>query len=155
MFMSNIPRRKIYEEMLVFEDGLIEMQILTFSNDNYHKYSPAFNKEGFPKIKQAYLHIKGLIVMFVQNKKYEVDGGFDQDFGKIITDEESLNKKLNESKALPNKFKKVLFRLDKEVVPLEQVESPEQVKELYEMLEQFNDYIPKILTIRRDTMSLE
>lgn len=155
MFMTNIPRRKIYEEMLEFEDGLIEMQILTFSQKNFEKYHKKFNEGGFSKIKASYKNIKVLLVMFLENKKFELDGGFEEEHEKLLKDDMKINQYINSRKSLPNKFKKVLYRIDKEVIPLDKVEDLEQTKEVFDMLDKFNDFIPKILTIRRDSMKLE
>ena len=68
--MPNIPRRKIYETMLVFEDGMIEMQIMLQNKDNYKKFSKPFHDNGYPKIRKSYYEIKALLIMFLENRKY-------------------------------------------------------------------------------------
>jgi len=68
MFMPNIPRRKIYETMLEFEDGLIELQILILSKINFEKYKDKYLKT-YPIIKENYYKILALFIMFLENKK--------------------------------------------------------------------------------------
>lgn len=154
MFMSNIPRRRIYEKMLEFEDGMIDMQILIFSNSNFKKYEKKFNKESFSDLKQSYIDIKALLILFAENKKFKDDGSLEKYLDKIKGDDELMVKEINSCKAFTNKFKKQLFKIDKTILEEDYIDSFEQAKEFYDLLDEFNDEIPRILTIRRDQMKL-
>ena len=77
--MPNIPRRKIYEIMLEYEDGMIEMQILLYNRDNFKKFRESFYDEGFPKIRISYKKIKALwMIMFLENRKYTSQEEFEK-----------------------------------------------------------------------------
>ncbi len=58
--MTNIPRRKIYETMLEFEDALIDMQIMLYSQSNFEKFNQKFNEFSIKEIKRTYKEVKAL-----------------------------------------------------------------------------------------------
>ena len=155
IFMTNIPRRKIYETMLEYEDGLIEMQILTFSEENFKKYSKKFNQEKFNQIKKAYIETKALLVMFLENNKYETNEDFDKKLHELITNNSKVNDYLEKSKSLNQHFKKIINIMDNKIMPMKGVSSVEETNKTYEDLINFNDHIPKILEIRRNEMKLK
>lgn len=152
--MSNIPRRRIYEKMLVFEDGMIDMQILIFNEANFKKFQNKFNKESLENLKDSYQEIKALLILFVENKKFKDDGSLDKYLEEIKNDSELTITEINNCKAFTNKFKKLLFNLDKNFLSVEKLESLEEAKKYYDLLDLFNDEIPRILTIRRNSMKL-
>lgn len=150
--MTNIPRRKIYEEMLIFEDGIIEMQILLFNQENFDKFQSKFNKSSLKKIQDAYVKIKALLVMFTENRKYPLEGGFEEDFNKLILDESEIDRHIEENKNFKKEFKSILNKINKEVLNLKEISTFEEGKQVYKKLDDFNHIIPKLLEIRRDEM---
>lgn len=149
--MTNIPRRKIYETMLEFEDALIEMQILLFSQENYDKFKDKFNDKTYPEIKRTYFEIKALLVMFLENKHFEKEEDFRGELKYFIKNQKEVEAILKKDKNLKPQFKELYRKIE---IELEngKVESLEEGKEFFAKLDDFNDQIPKILTIRRDRM---
>lgn len=152
MFMTNIPRRKIYEQMLIFEDGMIDMQIIIFNEENFRNFSERFNTESLPKIKSSYIEVKALIVMFLENRKYEKEEDFQKDLHKFINDEEKINEILMENPNIAATLKKSISKLDLELKRFKKVNDLDEAKFLYQELDKFNDIIPRFLELRRDFM---
>lgn len=151
MFMQNIPRRKIYEVMLEFEDGLIDMQILNLNEKNFLKYKEKFICKTFKDIYISYKKIKSLLIMFLENKKYVEKIEFENDLNKKAY----VDDLLKNTKSLPRKFIKIMQILDKifkdENINLKNF-NLEKSKEIFIYLDEFNSYIPKILTIKRENL---
>ena len=92
--MTNIPRRKIYEVMLVFEDGLIEMNILILNQENFAKFLEKFHNESYPKIIKSYHQIIALFIMFLENKKYEKEIDFTSHLNYLILNKKEVDENL-------------------------------------------------------------
>lgn len=152
MFMTNIPRRKIYEVMLVYEDGLIDMQILIFSEMNFNKFHKNFNTSTFPKIKEAYREIKILIHMFLENKKHPLGEKFEIEIKEMLEKEAEVTKGLLADKNIPKILKDAIKTIDQKIVPKKEVKSLEDAQNVYDVLDKFNDEIPRFLETRRDHM---
>lgn len=152
MFMPNIPRRKIYETMLEFEDGMIEMQILLFNNENYNQFIEKFNDNAIKKMSNAYFDIKALLVMFLENTKYKTNEEFEKELQNLKNDNVLVNSKIKKNKNLKISFKFLIYRLDKIMQKVEKIDSYEHGKKIYKILDKFNHSIPKILELRRDMM---
>lgn len=151
-FMTNIPRRKIYETMLEYEDAMIDMQIMLYNEENFKKYSKNFNQTSLLKLKETYKRVKALFLMFFENKKYEKEENFDEDLQKLIfTDKENSNE-LFKNKNLPKGFKQTVTTLDSKLTEIQRLSSFKGAKELYNDLDEFNHFVPKLLEIRRDHM---
>ncbi len=151
-FMTNIPRRKIYETMLEFEDGLIEMQILTFNEKNFNNFLGKFNEFTLSNIKRTYREIKALLLMFLENRKYELGEDFEKDLKSLVENEVKINEEILNNQNFPKNFKKVLSEIDKTFESLKVVESFDETKKVFAILDEFNSHVPKLLEIRRDEM---
>lgn len=152
MFMTNIPRRKIYEEMLVFEDGMIDLQILTYNEDNFKRFENNFNTKSLPEIKKAYNAIKALMVLFLQNKKFESEEEYNTELQRLINNMEEVNETIMLDANIRSKMKKQIAKLDLELERFDKVNSVEDSIYLFEELDILNSIIPKFLEIRRDHM---
>lgn len=150
-FMTNIPRRMIYETMLIYEDVMLEMNILIYNQENFDKYIDKFNQEALEKLKSSFLEIKALIIMFVENKKYQNKEEFDKELNNLIKDEK-LNQKIQEQDYVQEKLKKATIKVDDEVIPIKKVENLDDAKKYFTILDEFNSNIPKLLEQRRDEM---
>lgn len=149
--MPNIPRRKIYEKLLEYEDILIEMQILIYSKENFNKYIEKFNKR-IPELKETYKTINSLLVMFFENLKYETEEEFNNKVKYYLINQKEVNQYLKKNKNLNNQFKELIKILNNEFKNLKEIKTLNEAKELYKILDEYNSHIPKILTIRRDKM---
>ncbi len=151
-FMLNIPRRKIYETMLVFEDGMIEMNILLYNKNNFEKFLKTFNAEGYKNIRKGYFETKALLVMFLENRKYNNENEFHDDLLKLVRDQKMNNAHLMKNKNLTMGFKWTIKKIDFEFSKVRRIKTMFVAKRLYKDFDKFNDYVPKILEIRRDFM---
>jgi len=149
-YYSNIPRRKIYEEMLKFEDGIIEMEILLYNEKNFTKYKNSYNKNTFHKMKQTYLNVKSLIIMFLENRKYPKEEDFLKDLKHLNETQKETDKILNKNININKNFKLTLNELNEEFHKIKIIQNLNQGKELFKIFEKFNNEIPKFLEIRRD-----
>lgn len=149
MFMTNIPRRKIYEEMLIYEDGLIEIEILISTKkkieDNIEFLDNIFNQ-----IEKSYFKIKALFILFLENKKFETDEKLNKELEKLVSQNLKINEILFENKNLNNDFKNSIKEIDK---LFENKKNENDLKEIFKKLDKFNHLIPDLLTIRRDKMN--
>ncbi|MDA3856145.1 MAG: hypothetical protein PF569_07855 [Candidatus Woesearchaeota archaeon] len=151
MFMINIPRRKIYETMLVYEEHLLEIQILIKNEKNFTNYQKEF-EESYIDLIKAYKRIKALFILFFENKKYETEDEFEADVIYYIKEEKETNKLLKENKNLTKNYLKLQKTLDETFENETKVENIKQGEELFIYLDKFNSYIPVLLEIRRDFM---
>lgn len=152
MFMTNIPRRKIYETMLIFEDGLIEMQILNLSEENFNLYKEKFHEKSYPKIIKSYHEIIALLVMFLENKKYEKEEDFKSHLNYLILNKKEVDENIKKDKNLQKEFKLLCKEIENIFENNKSISSLTKSKEIFVFLDKFNSQIPKILTIRRDHM---
>lgn len=152
MFMINIPRRKIYETMLEFEDGLIEMQILLMNEKNFDKFYKDFFEFAYPKIKDSYIEIKALLIMFLENRKYPQGDAFSKDLKKMKGDEKLVNELIANNKNFKKDFVSVCKEIDNIFDSLKELKNIEEGKNVFNKLDAFNSEIPNILTIRRDNL---
>jgi len=149
MFMTNIPRRQIYEKMLEYEDSIIELQILILNEKNFEKYKSNLEKI-LPNLKKSYIEIKSLFVMFLENKKFEKDTGFEKEFKLLIDDEKKVNEILFNNETFKEEFKKSIKQIDEIFLKNEKINSKLELDKIYKIFDEFNHMIPNILTIRRD-----
>jgi len=152
MFMPNIPRRKIYETLLEYEDTLIEMQIMLHTEENFKKFSEQFNQEGIKKLRESYRKIKGLLIMFLNNKKFSTKEKFEKELNQLLTEEKKSNWKIFKNRNFPVKFKYLSYKLDNIFKNTTKIDSHKHGKELFKIFDAFNHFIPKILELRRDKM---
>lgn len=152
VIMTNIPRRKIYEKMLIFEDAMIEMNIMLYNKDNFKKFSAPFNEEAYQKMKYAYKEIKALLVMFLENKKFTTEEEFEVELEKLAKQEKKVNKIIYENLNFPSGFKWILKRVNYEMKKFKTIPNYFWGKILYKEFDKFNHYIPKLLEMRRDHM---
>ena len=151
--MTTIPRRKIYETMLEFEDAVLEMEILTYNDDSFESNIEKFKQEKFPILIEKIIEIEALFVMFLNNEKFENEDEFNKVLKSHVKYKEKRRNILLNSEVLPERFKELLSLIDeitkdsKSLVP----DRETTIKSLA-LLDEFNHIIPKILEIRRDEM---
>lgn len=150
--MQNIPRRKIYETMLEYEEVMIELQILLYSEENFQKYIGKVNSDSLKELRRTYTQIKALLVLFFENKKFEQEEDYEQELTSLIEDESKSREYIIKNNNLPKAFIDTILTLEKKIKKFQTLETLDQAKEFYEVLDTFNHYIPKILEIRRDMM---
>lgn len=149
--MTNIPRRKIYETMLVFEDAMLEMNILLYNQKSFDEFKDKFNNDAINKLKSSFIEIKALILMFIENRKYLDSNEFELDIKKLIEDKELISNLLNNPN-LTDKLKKAIVNVEKNILNVEKIEDFDKTKEYFKILDEFNSNIPKLLEQRRDEM---
>lgn len=152
MFMINIPRRKIYETMLIFEDGLIDMHVLIFNQENFDKYLDKFNLKDYPKIIKSYHEIIALLIMFLENRQFEKKEEFDTHLNYILTNKKEIDEDIKKDKNLQKEFKALCKEIEKIFEENKNITDLKMAKEFFVLLDKFNTQIPLILTIRRDKM---
>ena len=149
--MSNIPRRRIYEVMLEFEDAMIDMQILLMNQENFETYKDKFNTVSYPALKTAFYEIQALCVLFLQNKKFTTDQEQTKAIQELMQNQEEIKQHLASKKSLSE-----LAKVDKEIrrhfEEEKEIATLEQGKEFYKDLDTFNTLIPKVLEIRREEL---
>ena len=151
MFMINIPRRKIYETMLEYEEYLLELQILIRNENNFKKYKEEY-KNSYKNIIKSYQKIKALFILFFENKKYETEEDFEADVNYYIKEEKETNALIKKNKALSKDYLELQNLLDEEFKKKQEIVDINEGKNLFKKLDEFNSFIPKILEIRRDFM---
>lgn len=152
MYYSNIPRRKIYEEMLNYEEGLIDLEILLHDQEHWEKNIEKTNKQTIPKMFEKFINIKSLMIMFIENHKYKTEEEFKQELINYNTNQDQTNTSLQENKNLTKNQKETINKLNQTFKEHKKLETKNQAKTLYHTLVEFNDLIPKFLEIRRDHM---
>jgi len=150
MIMTNIPRRKIYENLLEYEDSILEIKILTLNKDNYEKYVNKYETCINTLIK-SYKKINALIIIFLENKKYKTEQDFEDDILFYQKNEIEIYKQIFKNKNFSNEFKNNLKYLNKEFEKFEKISYDFLIK-IKPKLELYNTQIAEILTIRRDKM---
>ncbi len=148
--MTNIPRRKIYETMLEFEDALIDMQIMLYSQSNFEKFNQKFNEFSIKEIKRTYKEVKALLVLFIENKKFDSNEEYEKELNNLIENEVKTLEMLIKNESLFKEFRDLLPNLEKKVRKFEKVNTYDEAKEYYSYLDEFNHIIPKILEISRE-----
>lgn len=149
MLMINIPRRKIYETMLEYEDALLDIQILILNADNFKQYHNLY-KNSIQKTAVEYKNIKSLLILFFENKQFQIQKEFEDELDYYMKNEGIVNESLQKQKNIPKAFKQVVLRLDKVFEEIQSIDTFEIGKEIFPDLDLFNSYIPKILEIRRE-----
>jgi hypothetical protein len=152
IYFSNIPRRKIYEEMLDFEDGLMELEILQYSQENLEKFKDEYNKKSIEKMRNSFVNIKALMLMFLENRKYQTEQEYKTSLEELTDNQISTNKYLRKNKNFTIKQKYLFAKLDYIFNKHEVVKDLKHAKSSYKLFIKFNDEIPKLLEIRRDNM---
>ena len=152
VYFSNIPRRKIYEEMLSFEDGLMELDILQFNQENFEKYKEEYNKKSLEKMRVSFTNIKALLIMFLENRKYQSEDEYLIDLKDLIENSDNTNKQLRKNQNFTIKQKYLFAKLDFTFNKHEIVKDLKHAKSAYKSFVKFNDEIPKLLEIRRDKL---
>ncbi|MEC8339658.1 MAG: hypothetical protein VXZ40_03465 [Nanoarchaeota archaeon] len=150
--MQNIPRRKIYETMLEYEEVMIELQILLYSEENFQKYIGKVNSDSLKELRRTYTQIKALLVLFFENKKFEQEEDYEQELSLLINDESKSREYIIKNNNLPKAFIDTILTLEKKIKKFQTLDTLDQAQEFYEVFDTFNHYIPKILEIRRDQM---
>lgn len=150
MLVTNIPRRKIYESLLEYEEKLLELQILLHSENNFKKYFDEY-KDSLKYAKQKYKEIKALLIMFFENKTFSDNNEFTEEMLYYIVNEDEVNNFIKKNKNLDKEFKKLVLDLDK-IFKDTYIKTLQKGKEIFAVLDNFNSKIPKILEMRRDQM---
>jgi hypothetical protein len=152
VYFSNIPRRKIYEEMLNFEDGLMELEILQYNQTNFEKFKDEYNKNSLEKMQNSFINIKALLIMFLENRKHQSEKEYNQDLQELIDNQKETNKHLRKNKTFSIKQKYLFAKLDYIFKKHEIMKDLKHAKSSYKTFVKYNDELPKILEIRRDNL---
>lgn len=150
MFMQNIPRRKIYEHMLIYEENILELQILIRNEESFEKFYQTY-KNSYDKAKKEFYNIMSLLVLFFENKKYidteEFEGALKFHVENPLDTIKSIKTNKNLTKQQINIIKDLFYlKIPKEI------ETLKVAKEIFKYFDEFNHIIPKILELRRDEM---
>ena len=147
--MSNIPRRKIYEELLIFEEGILELDRMSFNDEMFNLFKKEFPNY-IEKVEKSYKNIRSLLIMLFENKIYEKEEDFEKDLSYYYNNQKEIIQLIKKNKNLSKEFYENCLKIDKTL------EDPKcekiAIKELLIILDKFNSAIPKILEIRRDKM---
>lgn len=149
--MINIPRRKIYEKMLEFEDILMDMQILLLNEKNFEERIDKFEKK-IPEIIDIYKEIKVLIILFLENKKFEKPQDFQKTIDEMKNQIKTIDEKIQQNKNITQSFLTNLKVLNEKLKQNFKIRTIQEGKILFEDLDEFNSHIPLLLEIRRDKM---
>lgn len=152
MYYSNIPRRKIYEEMLDFEEALMELEILQYNEKNYEKFKENYNKQTMHKLKQTYHNIKSLTIMFLENRKYANEEDFKKDLIELNKNQTKSTHQILKNKFIKIKHKYLIIKLNQTLKKHDSIKDLKHAKKMYKTMCQFNDLIPQFLEIRRDKL---
>ena len=150
IYFSNIPRRKIYEEMMNFEDGLMELDILQYSQDNFVKYKDEYNKISIEKMRISFANLKATMVMFLENRKYENEELHNKDLKELVENQKETNAHIRKNKIITLKQKYLFVKLDYIFNKHDMVKDLKHAKSAYKTFVNFNDEVPKILEYRRE-----
>jgi len=151
MFMTNIPRRKIYEKMLEYEDIILEMHVLLLNQSNFKKDKEKISKR-IPELKEIYKEIKILFILFLENKKFGKEEDFTNEIKKLKINPEHIENTIKNNHNINKHTKQTIKELNQELKNSNQITNYEKTKILFQKLDQFNSKIPKLLEIRRDKM---
>lgn len=151
--MSNIPRRKIYEELLIFEEGILEIDRLIYNKENFKKYIEELPNY-LEKVSNSFVTIKSLLVMFFENKIFEIEEDFEKELNYYNNNQKEINQFIKKNKNIKKEFYENNLKIDEEIKEIENNQNIEEetLREFLIDLDKFNSAIPKILEIRRDEM---
>ena len=152
IYFSNIPRRKMYEEMLDFEDGLMELEILQYNEENFVKFKEVYNEKSFKKMSSSFVNIKAVLIMFLENRKYKTEAEHKKDIKVLIDNQKNTNTHIRKNKNITIKQKYLFAKLNYIFDKHDMVKDVKHAKSAYKSFVKFNDEIPKILELRRDQM---
>jgi hypothetical protein len=150
MLMKNIPRRQIYEVLLEYEEFMLELQILFHNEENFKKYYDKY-KDSFKKIKHKYKKIKVLLLLFFENKMFDNEKDLIDEITYYMANEEEINQFIKKNKNLKKSFKNVINELDV-IFEKSEIKNFKIGKEIFQILDDFNNFIPKILELKRENM---
>lgn len=151
MFVSNIPRRKIYETMLELEGVILDMNILLYNKENFEKFKADFNLK-IPQLKLLYKKINSLFIFFLENKQYLKEADFEKDLEYYMKNEKERDEYIKKDKNLKKEFKEIITILNEDLEKLEEVKNFKETQILFKDLDIYNTLIPKMLELRRDQM---
>lgn len=109
MFVANIPRRKIYETLLEFEEIILHIQFFVFKEEEFKEN---FQIKYLEKLEERYNFLKILIFMFFENKKYDSEDNFNLDFDMFFKKIDFIELKIYENKLLSKNFKSLIKNLN-------------------------------------------
>ncbi|MFW6233700.1 MAG: hypothetical protein ACOC16_03925 [Nanoarchaeota archaeon] len=150
MLMKNIPRRQIYEVLLEYEEFMLELQILLHNKENFQKYYDKY-KDSFEKIKYKYKKIKVLLLLLFENKIFDNEKDLIDEINYYMTNIEEVNQFIKKNKNLKKSFKSLVNELDV-LFEKSEIKSLQEGKSIFQVLDDFNNFIPKILEIKREKM---
>ncbi|MFW6009510.1 MAG: hypothetical protein ACOCP8_09630 [archaeon] len=148
--MKNIPRRQIYEVLLEYEEFMLELQILLHNKENFQKYYDKY-KDSFEKIKYKYKKIKVLLLLLFENKIFDNEKDLIDEINYYMTNIEEVNQFIKKNKNLKKSFKSLVNELDV-LFEKSEIKSLQEGKSIFQVLDDFNNFIPKILEIKREKM---
>jgi len=149
MFMTNIPRRKIYEIMLELEEHILELQILIRSQENFNKFKTQY-KDTYNNLADKYKKIVSLFILFFENKEYGREEDFQKDLNYYFKEEKLRIQIIKKSKNLSKDFKHTCEILDEKFKQKKTLETIDEGVQLFSYIDKFNSAIPSILELRRD-----
>lgn len=152
--MTTIPRRKIYEVLLDYEDVMIEFQIILFSEKNFKEFAGKFNEEKkIQKLNDKYKEIKALLLLFLKNKKYGDEKEFETELNEILNTP-NLTQIIEDKKKFSLAFISLLKKIDDKGLTITEIDSLEHGKKMFNLYDEFNNMIPKILEKRREIIQI-
>lgn len=153
MFVSNIPRRKIYERMLDFEDSMLKFQYLNLNEEHFNSFKETFFKENFNVLVESFLDTLAILVLFLENRAFKTEEEFENEFKYYLKNEGETGAILKKSKVISKDFFQAIINLREYCEnPDKDFESLEYSREKFAVFDDFNKHIPELLTLRRDEM---
>lgn len=149
MLVANIPRRKIYEKLLEYEEHVLEIQILARDKESFKKFHDKY-PDTLKKAKQRYKEIKVLLVMFFEKLKPETEEEYTDLLSYYLINESEVDEILKKKRRLGSDFKKLLKSIDKIMKKYKNIDSYYDAKLIFEKLDEFNSQIPIILETKKE-----
>ncbi len=150
--MTNIPRRRIYETMLEYEDAMLELNIVLYHEENFQKYKKSFEEEKIPQLKEAFREVKALFFLFLEHRMFETKEELDYAIKKLLEEENNVDDYLLRNENLSKDFKSNMKDVEKVLKELKSLTTFEQTQKEFEVFDRFNSQVPKALELRRDHM---
>lgn len=147
--MTNVPRRRIYEAMLKYEEYLIEITVLARNEQSFNQHIHLY-KGSYQNLCAVYKTIKALLILFLENRQYEsTSSTCDEDIAYYVKNEPETDKILHSTKYIPKEFKTLFEETDDLVKNQKSIETYEQAGTAYVTFDAFNHIIPRLLELRR------
>jgi hypothetical protein len=149
MFVANIPRRKIYEKLLEYEEHVLEIQVIARDEKSFDLFHEKY-EESLPRIKEKYKEIKALLAMFFEQIRPETEQEYADNLKYYLENESETNSILKNKKRMKNDFKILVKEIDKMLEEHKTIKSHADAKYIFGILDAFNTEIPLILETKKE-----